>query len=276
MLEHKIDVKIILCFSLFFSIFGCSSIKQIELSKDNVESFTEIDKINELICSNKAISSVYIGISPRMENRKNEIDYAKTHIANQIAMEEKCIIDFGLVSIDNKNFFVSNSDSNIDYDDANILNIEDSLEIIDIQHFDLLTLVIAKSEEVSFHSFLQNFSITQLPPDWISNIPNLSEEYYVNIGIAGKYSSLHKSILVADINAAQQIAIEINSFVNLFSYDKIESAIINKERISDNYLSGTVLLSKANIYGFRIISRWIDPKTNFCYSLGIAKKDWRF
>lgn len=274
MFKHIINVKLVLCFSFIFFCLGCSSTKQIEISENNINPITEIDKINEQICYKKDISSVYIGISPRMENRKREIDYAKIHIANQIAMEEECIIDFGIVSIDNKNFFVDNSDSNIDYNDTNIVNIEESLEIIDIQHFDLLTIVIAKSKDISSYNSLQYFPNKSTPPDWINNIPNLSEEYYVNVGISGKHSSLYKSILVSDVNAAQQIAIEINSYLNSFSYDKIVSAIINGGKITDNNsISGTVLLSKANLYGFRIINRWIDPKTNYCYSLAIAKKN---
>lgn len=277
MLLYKFLIKFLIALFLVFFAFGCSSAKQIEIVETTIESVSEIDKINLVLNSEKYSNPVYIGISPRMENRKKEIAYAKIHIANQIAMEEKSIIDFGIVSITNKNFFVINSDSNIDYNDLNISDIEKSLKILDMYFFESLTVVIAKNDnlnEYPTNDFSQAYSHNNSEtPNWINILPDFSEKYYVGIGMADKYSSIYKSILVADVNAAQQIAVEINSVLRLFSYDKIDSAKINGSRIDVNdFSSGSVLLSKAIIYGFQVIDRWIDPRTNCCYSLAIAKR----
>jgi hypothetical protein len=63
-------------------------------------------------------SNVYIGITGRMITSEKEIEYAKLHIAHQMAMREKCIIDEGTIILEGgKDDFII-SDSNFDYDDS--------------------------------------------------------------------------------------------------------------------------------------------------------------
>jgi hypothetical protein len=62
---------------------------------------------------------------------------------------------------------------------------------------------------------------------------------------------------------------EKHSFLRSFVYDKIQEGYIGEV---DTLVIGDLSLTKAELEGFYVIDRWIEPDGSACYSLGIAKK----
>lgn len=231
---------------------------------------TEIKKINSILNTTEHDNFTYIGLSPKMKNHKKEIQQAKIHIANQIAMNQKCKIDVGFISLYTENSFKSNKDSFIDYFDEETKFIVDEIEISDAYYFSNLTVVVGKYKNAATECELKIKRNFGERPEWIYNLPKI-DGFYVGVGMSAKYSVPYKSILVADVNAAQQISIEKNAFLSSFYYENITSSSyksLNSEKIS----GGDLNLSQSELYGFYIIDRWIEPDGSTFYSLAISKR----
>ena len=100
-------MKIICIVTLLFSIFPLFTQTTGFMTPDDV--FTreqERIEINRVLNTTAFDNFTYIGISPRMSTRKKEIERAKVHIANQIAMNRSCTIDYGFVSNFNNDFSI--------------------------------------------------------------------------------------------------------------------------------------------------------------------------
>ena len=78
-------------------------------------------------------------------------------------------------------------------------------------------------------------------------------------------------MLVADVDAAQQISIEKNTFLTSFYYENITSSSY-KSLKSEKISGGDLNLSQSELYGFYVIDRWIEPDGSAFYSLAIAEK----
>jgi hypothetical protein len=206
-------------------------------------------------------TTVFAGISGRMYTREKEREYAKLHIANQIAMYQKCIIDYGYVDLEGTVHDNQTSiDSNFDYDDNLINEILENIEPLAEYQFEDFFILIAKNNLSSE----KNLYPPRLPterPFWIRSVPNI-EGYYTGVGIGDKAYTPYKSIFIADIAAAQTIAKENHLYIQTFTYDVLKEGIENE----DTQRSGDLRLSKAELHGFHIIDRWIDADGN-CYSL---------
>ena len=271
--KHIISMKFLLILIFVtishFNLF-CESkdFMQAENSLDSAKN--EIERINSILNNTEYDNFTYIGLSPKMQSQKKEIQQAKIHIANQIAMNIKCKIDVGFISFYTENSFKSNKDSFIDYFDEDTKFIVDNIEISSIYYFSNLTVVIGKYKNEASECALKiprNFGER---PKWISNIPKI-DGFYVGVGMADKYSVPYKSMLVADVNAAQQISVEKNAFIASFCYENIttsSSKFLNSEKISGADLT----LSQSELYGFYVIDRWIEPDGSTFYSLAIAKR----
>ncbi len=229
-------------------------------------------KINGVLNTTVFDNFTYIGISPRMSTRKKEIEQAKIHIANQIAMNRSSTIDYGFVSIFNDRFSQYNRDSNLDYSDETTEEISDDLEVVFCLHFSELTVIAARYKEAAADI---DFKVTRgnsEAPRWIYEVPEI-EGWYVGVGISDPYSVPYRSMVVADINAAQQIAIEKNTFVDSYSYSNISELRKNGfDSSSIRLRTGTLLLTQAKLQGLYIIDRWMEPDGSCFYSLAIARK----
>ena len=230
----------------------------------------EIERINSILNNTEYDNFTYIGLSPKMQSQKKEIQQAKIHIANQIAMNIKCKIDVGFISFYTENSFKSDKDSFINYFDADTKFIVDNIEISSIYYFSNLTVVIGKYKNKATECVLKITRNFGERPHWISDIPKI-DGFYVGVGMSAKYSVPYKSMLVADVNAAQQISVEKNAFIASFCYENIttsSSKFLNSEKISGADLT----LSQSELYGFYVIDRWIEPDGSTFYSLAIAKR----
>ena len=229
-------------------------------------------KINGVLNTTVFDNFTYIGISPRMSTRKKEIEQAKIHIANQIAMNRSSTIDYGFVSIFNDRFSQYNRDSNLDYSDETTEEISDDLEVVFCLHFSELTVIAARYKEAAADI---DFKVTRgnsEAPRWIYEVPEI-EGWYVGVGMADPYSVPYRSMVVADINAAQQITMEKNAFIWTWTYDKISESQINDALFDQAWLySGDLILSYAELQGLYIIDRWMEPDGSCFYSLAIARK----
>lgn len=229
-------------------------------------------EINGVLNTTTFDNFTYIGISPRMSTRKKEIEQAKVHIANQIAMNRSCTIDYGFVSIYNNRFLEYNRDSNLDYRDETTEEICEELEVVFCRHYSELTVVAARYKEAAAGI---DFKVTRgnsEAPRWIYEVPEI-EGWYVGVGMADPYSVPYRSMVVADINAAQQIAIEKNTFVDSYLYSNISELRKNGFGSSSTRLrTGTLLLTQAELQGLYIIDRWMEPDGSCFYSLAIARK----
>jgi hypothetical protein len=225
------------------------------------------EAVNAILNTSKYTSDVYIGISGRMSVREKEFEYAKLHIANQIALRERCVVDEGMVFLHGARQNYDAIDSNFDYDDSYLADIMDRIEIFDTYIFPGFSVIIGRdTQRAGRENYFVNRSSGTVP-EWV-NRPPVIAGHYVGIGRAERYSLPYKGIVVADVNAAQQIATEINAFSNTFFRDTVrEGAVTYSEHIR-----GDLVLVKAELYGFYILDRWIDPDSAFCYSLGIAEK----
>lgn len=231
---------------------------------------TEIEEINSVLNTTEHGNFTYIGLSPKMASHKKEIQQAKIHIANQIAMNQKCKIDVGFISLYTENSFKSNKDSFIDYFDGETKFFVDDIEISDVYYFSNLTVVVGKYKNAATECELKIKRNFGERPEWIYNIPKI-DGFYVGVGMSAKYSVPYKSMLVADVAAVQQISIEKNAFLSSFYYENITSSSyksLNSEKIS----GGDLNLSQSELYGFYVIDRWIEPDGSTFYSLAIAEK----
>ena len=271
--KHIISMKFLLILIFVtishFNLF-CESkdFMQAENSLDSAKN--EIERINSILNNTEYDNLTYIGLSPKMQSQKKEIQQAKIHIANQVAMNIKCKIDVGFISLYTENSFKSNKDSFIDYFDADTKFIVDNIEISSIYYFSNLTVVIGKYKNKATECVLKITRNFGERPHWISDIPKI-DGFYVGVGMSAKYSVPYKSMLVADVNAAQQISVEKNAFIASFYYENItdsSSKILDSEKISGADLT----LSQSELYGFYVIDRWIEPDGSTFYSLAIAKR----
>ena len=271
--KHIISMKFLLILIFVtishFNLF-CESkdFMQAENSLDSAKN--EIERINSILNNTEYDNFTYIGLSPKMQSQKKEIQQAKIHIANQIAMNIKCKIDVGFISFYTENSFKSDKDSFINYFDADTKFIVDNIEISSIYYFSNLTVVIGKYKNKATECVLKITRNFGERPHWISDIPKI-DGFYVGVGMSAKYSVPYKSMLVADVNAAQQISVEKNAFIASFCYENIttsSSKFLNSEKISGADLT----LSQSELYGFYVIDRWIEPDGSAFYSLAIAKR----
>ena len=271
--KHIISMKFLLILIFVtishFNLF-CESkdFMQAENSLDSAKN--EIERINSILNNTEYDNFTYIGLSPKMQSQKKEIQQAKIHIANQIAMNIKCKIDVGFISFYTENSFKSDKDSFINYFDADTKFIVDNIEISSIYYFSNLTVVIGKYKNKATECVLKITRNFGERPHWISDIPKI-DGFYVGVGMSAKYSVPYKSMLVADVNAAQQISVEKNAFIASFCYENIttsSSKFLNSEKISGADLT----LSQSELYGFYVIDRWIEPDGSTFYSLAIAKR----
>ena len=226
---------------------------------------------NSVLCNRIITSNMYIGISPRMKLHEKEIENAKLHIAHQIAMRSKCIVDVGALYITEGKNDIYESDYGFDYDDSNIEELVKNIEIIADYVFNDIVLLIGKDTGKSTQKNPQFTKTVTERPQWIHNPQIVSDSfgsgYMVGIGIADKYTQLYKGIYAADLAAAQAIASEIEMFTDMYSIDVVE----NK---STYFASGTLSMSEGvEIIGFYILDRWIEPDGSQYYSLGIANKN---
>ena len=271
--SHVISMKfllILIFFTISHSNLFCESKDSMQTESSLNSAKNEIERINSVLNNTEHDNFTYIGLSPKMQSPKKEIQQAKIHIANQIAMNIKCKIDVGFISFYTENSFKSNKDSFIDYFDADTKFIVDNIEISSIYYFSNLTVVIGKYKNKATECVLKITRNFGERPHWISDIPKI-DGFYVGVGMSAKYSVPYKSMLVADVDAAQQISIEKNAFIASFYYENItnsSSKILNSEKISGADLT----LSQSELYGFYVIDRWIEPDGSTFYSLAIAKR----
>lgn len=265
--------------ALFFVLFACHSTPQNASCAADAEHegerqrLAEISEINSLLNTTDYGRFAYIGISPRMETRAKEIEQAKVHIANQIAMNSACTVDAGIVSTYNNNFFRDNRDSNIDYHDETTEQLCKSLDIIFCRHFSQLTIVAARYAEAAMQADISVPKNGDDRPAWIRNVPKI-DGLCVAVGISGAYSVPYRSLLVADVNAAQQLAIEKNAHIRTYTFDKVTELSINGvPSASAKMVLGDVLLSQADLHGFYVISRWMEADGSCFYSLAVARKE---
>jgi hypothetical protein len=255
-----------LLFSLL-TFVSCASGVSIQETVQPEESTWNLSNVNTVLNTSRHESNVYIGISGKMYSREKELEYAKLHIANQIAMNQRCIVDYGYIDMegtahDDRMIY----DSNFDYDDTFIDEVLSRIEILDEHYFPDITVVIAKDSGTMGQ---KNHTIerkTQERPKWVRSSPDI-DGYYTGVGIGEKYYSQYKSILVADISAAQTIAMERYLYIQGFTYDQVTAGTVNDMKL----INGELRLSKAELYGFYILDRWIEPDGT-CYSLAIARK----
>lgn len=265
--------------ALIFMFFNCRSTPQtVGYAADTeheIESqrLAEINEINSLLDTTEYGRFAYIGISPRMEMRTKEIERAKLHIANQIAMNGGCTVDAGILSTYNNDFFHDSRDSNIDYRDEKTEQLCEALDVIFCRHFSQLTIVAARYAEAATQTDISVQKNGSNRPDWIRNVPKI-DGYRVAVGISGAYSVPYRSMLVADVNAAQQLAIEKNAYIRTYTFDKESELNINGARTaSAKLVLGDVLLSQADLHGFYIISRYMENDGSCFYSLAVARKE---
>jgi hypothetical protein len=252
-------------YGIFFSCFvlGCLLVAREAAGQENPETAG----VNAALNGSLYGTAVFTGISGRMYTRDKEREYAKLHIANQMAMYQKCVVDFGYIDIsgagqDDR----TKSDSNFDYDDAPVKALLETIEILAEYHFDDFLILTAKSDLIP----AKNYTARRPPaerPLWIRSVPAI-EGYYTGVGVGDKAYNPYKSILIADVAAAQSIAREINLYLQGFTYDAVKEGAVN----SDTLINGDLRLSKAELRGFLILDRWIDADGN-CYSLAAAKKE---
>jgi hypothetical protein len=210
-------------------------------------------------------SNVYAGISGRMRSRDQEVEYAKLHIANQIVMNRACVVDYGYIDVegslrDNHALY----DSNFDYDDKLVEAVVKQIKILQQYYFSDFTIVIGEDTGIAGRD---NPAVTRTEterPLWVRSVPDMAG-YYAGVGIGDKYYSPYKSIFVADINAAQVIAMEKQLYIRGYTLNKMD-------RNNSKLVTGNLGLSKAELRGFYILDRWMEPDGT-CYSLGIARKE---
>ncbi len=265
--------------ALVFMLFNCRSTPQtVGYAADaehEIESkrMAEISEINSLLNTSDYGRFAYIGISSRMETRSKEIEWAKLHIANQIAMNGGCTVDAGILSTYDNDFFHDSRDSNIDYCDEKTEQLCEALDVIFCRHFSQLTIVAARYAEAAIPTDISVPKNESERPSWIRNVPKI-DGYRVAVGISGAYSVPYRSMLVADVNAAQQLAIEKNAYVRTYTFDKVSELDANDaQTASAKLVLGDVLLSQADLHGFYVISRWMEADGSCFYSLAVARKE---
>lgn len=271
--------RCLLATALAFLFFSCRSAPQkagygagAEHDSES-QRLSEISEINSLLNTADYGRFAYIGIAPRMETRAKEIERAKLHIANQIAMNSACTVDAGIVSTYNNDFFRGSRDSNIDYRDETTEQLCETLEIIFCRHFSQLTVVAARHSEAAAQAAISVPKNEGGRPCWIRNVPKI-DGCCVAVGISGAYSVPYRSMLVADVNAAQQLAIEQNAHIRTYTFDKATELNRNgANTASAKMVLGDVLLSQADLHGFYIISRWMEADGSCFYSLAVARKE---
>jgi hypothetical protein len=225
---------------------------------------------NSVLTNRINTSNMYIGISPRMRIHEKEIDNAKLHIAHQIAIRSRCVVDVGALHITEGKNDLYSSDYGFDYDDTNIEELIEYIEVIAVYVFKEIVLLIGKDTRNPAIENPQFPGAVTKRPQWVHD-PQIVRDllgsgYMVGIGIADKYTQFYKGIYTADLAAAQAIASEKEMFTDLYVMDMVE----NK---SAYYASGTLSMSEGvELTGFYILDRWIEPDGSQCYSLGIANK----
>jgi hypothetical protein len=150
-------------------------------------------------------------------------------------------------------------------------DIFENIDIINTYTFSELAVVIGKDtrKPTGINPLIPR-NINERPlwirnPEWVRNLPGL-ENYMIGIGISERYSVFYKGILVADVKAAQAIASEKGTYIRNYLYDYVINSKTNLE-------FGNIALTQAELVGFYILDRWIEPDGSLCYSLGIARKN---
>lgn len=224
---------------------------------------------NEIFNNSIFSSNVYVGISPRMLRKERELEAAKRHIAHQIAMRERCIIDINVMQVSIRNFNTSPiTDSHLNYDDPYIDEILENIEVINIFEYNELIVLIGRdiSKPVISNTIIPRHGGSRPRwidnPEWVRDI--LGHNYFVGVGIAQRYLRYYRGIFFADQGAAQAIASEKETF----TYTFIDNSSANR---SANIETGILSLTEnVELFGFYIIDRWIEPDGSAYYSLGIA------
>jgi hypothetical protein len=229
---------------------------------------------NEIFNLSNYSSNTYIGVSGRMFLPWNEIEFALLHIANQIAMRNKCIVDEGVIDMHGNRFNEIKTiyDSNFDYDDSNIDEIINYIEIIETYIYPELVIVIGKdSRKIAETNPYVPRNTEERPiwvrnPEWVRNLPGF-ENYYIGVGVSDRYSMFYRGFIVADVRAAQVIAAEKGIYTRNYLVDFVDDF----HRVESSTF-GNIALTQAELEGFYILDRWVEPDGSAYYSLGIARR----
>jgi hypothetical protein len=239
-------------------LFGCGS-----APSSKTDAKVENNKLlNTYMDVSTYRENVYVGISWRMSTPEKERDGVIENIANQIAMKQRLSIDTVQVVL-NKNGTLQNFyDSNLDYDDTKVDEIKKDITIIDSYVLpDIIVAIGRYTKDIASPLFIQEHSAK---PAWINTMPKI-DGYDVGVGMVGRYANMATGMVVADIYAAHKIAQKHKSYIDSFVGSKNSNA-------HGTSSSGSVNLSKAELTGFRIIDRWVEPDGSAYYSLAIANK----
>jgi hypothetical protein len=204
-----------------------------------------------------------------MSFKEKETEYAKLHIAHQIAQRGACTIDAGQIFMRRGVDEYDVRDSYFDYDDTGIEEILEHIEIINTHRFNDTFFAIGRDTRAQNISnpVIRLLFVEERPrwihdPEWVRAIPGM-ETFSVGIGVAEKYSSPYKAFRVSDAVAAQQIAAKQNLFIDTYLRD-------NSSNAGSRHQTGGIALSRSTLKGFYILDRWAEPDGSAYYSLALA------
>ena len=248
---------------------SCASV--IETRKDYNDSIIYIDELD--LNSNPSTSlidstpsnghPVFLGVSPSLSNEDKETAAALVNAAEQAVkyyyvkgLAGYFTAEIGSQGVDSDTF-------KAEWEKSRVEELINELEIIRIVKDRNGTYVLAelKNGSVGYSNFNSGYDLKE-GPDWLFNAPLISG-YFVGVGGTKISRLISDSIKKADDMALASLISSISTSIYAGHTILEDTSESNYDRI--------LSISKAEIYGFNVISRWMSNDGKYIYSLAVCR-----
>jgi len=218
---------------------------------------------------------VFIGVSGKMSNPKDTLQFALEDAARQIAVfhrvsgEYMTINNVGSGAFD----YTHNTYTSLQYDEAGAYQYVDSLQYdADVDTLEIENAFFVRTTYTSALSspvrFRPKYSGDNKKPDWVDDPPFEIDGYEVGVGFAGRHSSLATTYRNSFNNAVFAIIRSVNTASH--SSDLLyqtTTSLFGYKTSNDN-----TIYSYGTLTGFYVLDTWVDPREKTVWTLAIAKK----
>lgn len=205
---------------------------------------------------------LFLGVSPNLRLEKEEILAAIRDAAEQAVKYEYLKGFAGLFVAEIGSMGIISDEFKIEYNTSRIDAMIERLEIKKIICDKNGSYVIAALSDPNTDYSISAKSLKDGKPEWFFNTPEI-DGYHVGVGGTRTGRLFSESLKRADDMALASIIASFDSqfYSGLTTLDDTEMGTYDR----------MLVISRAEIYGFNVISRWMSPDGEYIYSLAICR-----
>lgn len=209
---------------------------------------------------------VFLGVSPRLRNRDEELPAAILHAAEQASRYTGMAARYRiLVQREARSLGVLDN-IQVDWDAALADRLVESVEVLETIRDEQGTYVLARVDDVpSAPEIRLGKAAADEVPTWVTTPPEIPG-FMVTVGITQRSRRLRDSIDTADQEALKELLLQTGSTIRLMEERR------DVERMGTLDATTSDQIAEAVVRQFLVISRYSSPDGRYYYSLVIASR----